>query len=174
MVEDTHGDERPEENDLREDHGPVRCTDGSVGRGDIGERERETGDGDGRHGRCGHRRKWAQPGGVIVGIGTHHVHRRAHEPAHPYADGRLMNGADQQEPGTVVRAPHRMTGQHSGDTQGCGSGHEECPAQARRRLPPKSKRGGQDGERRADPDEAADAYGRAEQGSSWPAAVGVC
>ena len=139
VIQNTHREQRREEDDLREDHGPIRGADGGAWCGDVGDRKGDTGDCNGRGRRCSHPGEGTEPDISSGGVGAQQEHRGAHEAAHPDADGRLMERGDGQEPDPAIGSAHRVAGQGPGYGQQDGGAQEQCAAHAGRRRPAKTQ-----------------------------------
>ena len=61
VVQDTHREQCREQDNLREDHGPIRGADGGAWCGDVGERKGDTGDRDAPDRRRSHRGERTEP-----------------------------------------------------------------------------------------------------------------
>ena len=96
MIQRAHREQRREEDDLREDHGPVRGAERGAGSADVGERKAEPGERDAGDRRQRHRREGTEPR-VADAVRAQRDDRGAHQSSHPDADGHLMKRRDDEQ-----------------------------------------------------------------------------
>src|SRR2546428_5069107 len=141
MVERTHREQRQEERDLREDHRTVRGADRHAWRGDVLERERDSRQSDGARSHRGEPREGAEPADAGLRIVSYGERRRADQAADPDTGGRLVKGADPEEPAKIPTAPP-VAGQGAPGGPPSGRGGAGPPSARARRLAQRERRAG--------------------------------